>query len=869
MSKVDAKYIPWVPKAKPSELFPYAYNLELINDLDKLKNILAQDYSAISFDTETTGLNQEEIEIVGYSFCMDGKTAYYVPVNHFNFGLGEESLDLIYEKMCKCDSVFMFNMRYDVRCMEYHGFVDLFNQIEQSDFTDEFNKLNLLYTNKNKECPIKTLEDFKEYKKLELSRKLYIKYDMSKINTIDVQAIVYLVDTNIKYPSLKSSEEYYLGWRGTSFEDTVKNAKNENAVIMKKDTKSGEMVIKEMNFFYLTPEEAYEYAAVDALGTFLLAYKLQPFLEEAKTSGQLDIKCLMPLTRFENELTLIDIDKLKEYSTKLDREIKEIQNRCWTTAGKEFNLGSSKDCNTILKSLNIHTGVTTKRGEMSTSKQSIAACLEKLRKDDPARQFLEDLTAYGTKTKQKGSYIDNIIEMAESNKYHKNRLRFSYKTCEVPSGRLAAGGDKKNAFFANANIQNITKPHVTSHFCIPEEICKQYYPDVIEAINNSGSREEARTPLTFVDYNKLIKLYKDNGYENMKDYNSETRWSYRIYGWIFSDKPWLIPNREEEIVEGFIQDLNIRSAFLPDDNYYWVSLDFNAEEIRIPALWSKEPAWLNAFIEGKDVHKSTAVAIWGEENYSKDKRKLAKGANFGLLYGMTARNFSTRFNMTMDEAQEFVDAFKGGLPTLFNWISGVELLAERQGYVQTMLGRPRRVKSWFDTGEWSWINFAKRTAVNTIIQGTGADILKLVMINLFKKFYNSKNPLTKLFRFKNTIHDEINYQIYKDKENNYKTFNIILSNIIKIMRVQLPNWEFPMEVGLSIGNRWGQSVDFNFDKNTFYALEPKKEKASDNDICKSLGIITNNDNHELNKDDSSDLSTSNFVPELTFDNMNY
>lgn len=870
MSKVDAKYVPWVPKAKPSELFPYAYNLELINDLDKLKNILAQNYSVISFDTETTGLNQEEIEIVGYSFCMDGKTAYYVPVNHFNFGLGEESLDLIYEKMCKCDSVFMFNMRYDVRCMEYHGFVQLFNQIEQSDYTNEFNNLKMLYSEKNKECPIKTLEEFKEYKKLELSRKPYIKYDMSKINTIDVQAIVYLVDTNIKYPSLKSSEEYYLGWRGASFEDTVKNAKNENAVIMKKDTKSGEMIIKEMNFFYLTPEEAYEYAAVDALGTFLLAYKLQPFLEEAQTSGQLDIKCLMPLTRFENELTLIDTEKLKEYSLKLDKDIKDIQNRCWTTAGKEFNLGSSKDCNTILKSLNIHTGVTTKRGEMSTSKQSIAACLDKLGKDDPARQFLEDLTAYGTKTKQKGSYIDNIIEMAESNKYHKNRLRFSYKTCEVPSGRLAAGGDKKNAFFANANIQNITKPHVTNHFCIPEELCKQYYPEVIEAIDNSGSREEARTPLTFIDNDKVIKLYKDNGYENMKDYTSETRWSYRIYGWVFSDKPWLIPNYEEEIVEGFIQDLNIRSSFLPDDNYYWVSLDFNAEEIRIPALWSKEPAWLNAFIEGKDVHKSTAVAIWGEENYSKDKRKLAKGANFGLLYGMTARNFSARFNMTMDEAQEFVDAFKGGLPTLFNWISGVELLAERQGYVQTMLGRPRRVRSWFNTGEWSWINFAKRTAVNTIIQGTGADILKLVMINLFKKFYNSKNPLTKLVRFKNTIHDEINYQIYKDKENNYKTFNTILSNIIKIMRVQLPNWEFPMEVGLSIGNRWGQSVDFNFDKNTFYVLEPKKEKASDGDICKSLGInSTNNDNHELNRDDSPDLPTSNFVPDLTFDNMNY
>ena len=867
MSKVDTKYVPWVEKAKASELFPFAYNLKLINSINELKEILNQEYTVMSFDTETTGLNQEEIDIVGYSFCMDGINAYYVPVNHFDFGLGEESLDLIYEKMCKCSTVFMFNMRYDVRCMEYHGYTNLYKTICDTDYTEELSKLKLNYTNNNKICPINTVEDYRDYKKLELSRKPYIKYDMSKINIIDVQAMVYLVDTNIKYPSLKSSEEYYLGWRGASFEETVKNAKNENAVTMKKDTKTGELKIKEMNFFYLSPEEAYEYASVDALGTFLLAYKLQPFLDEAKTSGQLDVKCLMPLTRFENELTLIDTNLLKNYSSRLDKEIKDIQHRCWTTAGKEFNLGSSKDCNSVLKSLNIHTGVTTKRGEMSTSKQSIEACLEKLRKNDPARQFLEDLTAYGTKTKQKGSYIDNIIEMAESNKHHKNRLRFSYKTCEVPSGRLAAGGDKKNQFFANANIQNITKPHVTNHFCIPESLCEKYYPEVIDAINKSGSREEARTPLKFIDYNKLIKLYTDNGYENMIDYESDTRWSYRIYGWVFSDKPWMIPNHEEEMVEGFIQDLNIRSAFLPDDNYYWVSLDFNAEEIRIPALWSKEPAWLNAFIEGKDVHKSTAVAIWGEENYSKDKRKLAKGANFGLLYGMTAKNFSARFNMTMDEAQEFVDAFKGGLPTLFNWISGVELLAEQQGYVQTMLGRPRRVRSWFNTGEWSWINFAKRTAVNTIIQGTGADILKLVMINLFKKFYNCKNPLTKLVRFKNTIHDEINYQIYKDKENNYKAFNIILSNIIKIMRVQLPNWEFPMEVGLSIGNRWGQSVDFNFSKDTFYALEPKKELASDEDICKCLGIMINENNNQVSENSELNIDWNGEV--LTSENINF
>lgn len=815
MSKVSAEYKHWVPKAEPSDLFPYAYTFKWIKSIEELKEVLAFQTDYMGFDTETTGLNAEELDIVGYSFCLDGKTAYYVPVWHFNFGLGEEALDLIYEKMCNTKVVAMFNMRYDVRVMEYHGFTTLFKQLEESGLQDpELEKA-----------------------KVELSYRPFIKYDMSKVNVYDVQAVVYLADTNIKYPSLKSSEEYYLGWRGASFEQTITQAENPNAVTMKKDTKTGNMVIKDMNFFYLTPEEAYEYAAVDALGTYLLGIKCKPYYDEAAASGQLDVQCLMPLTRFENELTLIDTDRLKEYSNILGERINGIQQRCWATAGKEFNLGSSKDCNAVLKSLNIHTGVTTKRGEMSTSKDSIAKCLEKLPPNDPARQFLQDLTDYGTNVKQKGSYIDNTLEMC-NNKYHKNRLRFSYKTTEVPSGRLAAGGDKKNQFFAGLNIQNITKPHVANHFCVPEDIVKQYYPEVYEALDKSGTLEECRTPLYYLDQEKIQQLCKDNNLESYEVPKGATRWSYRIFGWVFSEKPWLIPGVEEFVVEGFDQNLNIRSTFLPDPGYYWVSLDFNAEEIRIPALWSKEPAWLNAFVNNQDVHKATAVAIWGEENYDKDKRKKAKGANFGILYGMTARNFSERFKMTFQEAQEFVDQFKSGLPTLFNWVGAIEKQGETTGTVRTMFGRPRRVKSWFDTGDWSWINFAKRTCVNTVIQGTGADILKIVMIRIFNKFYNHpvKGPMTKLIRFKSTIHDEVNYQVIKDKEHNYNAFRLLVKSTMESMRVRQPNWEFPMEVGLGIGNRWGQSVDFDFDKKTLEILDPKKDPISDRDLCSALNI---------------------------------
>ena len=127
----------------------------------------------------------------------------------------------------------------------------------------------------------------------------------------------------------------------------------------------------------------------------------------------------------------------KGYSEDLTKQIEDIKQRCFTIAGEEFNLGSPVDNNRVLTKLNIHTGVTTTRG-MSTSKVAIKQCLESLDKNDPARQLLQDLVNYASLTKQKSSYVDNTIEMC-NNKIHPNRLRFSYKNCEVPSGRFAAG----------------------------------------------------------------------------------------------------------------------------------------------------------------------------------------------------------------------------------------------------------------------------------------------------------------------------------------------------------------------------------------------------------------------------------------------
>ena len=290
------EYQYYLRKAMPSDLYPDAYNLKLIDNLEELKTILSQPTEYISFDTETNGLNPEQHHIVGYSFCMDGKNAYYVAVNHATgeSNLGEVALDLIYEKMCNTKSVLMFNMRFDCRIMEYYGF-------------------------DKDELPLD-----------ERWKKTHFKYDMSKVNVIDIQALVYIVDTNKKYPSLKWSEEWFLGWRGASFEDTLGGAQN---------------------FEYLDPKDCYTYAATDALGTFLLLPKVYPFYQKAATSGMLDNSCLFPLMRYEEETIQIDKDMLQLYSESIASELDEVQQECWHIVGFPFNLGSPKEKSQIFDRL--------------------------------------------------------------------------------------------------------------------------------------------------------------------------------------------------------------------------------------------------------------------------------------------------------------------------------------------------------------------------------------------------------------------------------------------------------------------------------------------------------------------------------------
>lgn len=741
-----------------NNLYPDAYNFYLITSIDQLKRVLNIGFKTIAFDTETTGLNNDKAMMVGYSFCYDGKNAFYVPVNHAPYidengvekddSLGEEAVRLFYERLESTMYILTFNQRYDVRVFERYDSIENYTE-------ERYNH----------------------------------KYDMSKFidKLIDVQALIFDADTNVPYPNLKGSEEKFLGWRGASFKETLGDVEN---------------------FHYLKPSECYTYAATDALGTYLLGQKFWYYYQDEPAqltrypkskypnlmhSGELDTKFLYPLMLMEDEFTQVDVDLFQSYSDWYKNQIDKTMKRLEEIRGQAFNPLSSKQKTEAFKDLGIviydYDGqiAYNKRGEMKAGKELLQYNMEKLPEGDVRKEFMEGLIKMANLTKQKGTYTDNFVKFCKDNP-NGNKLRFGYKTMVVPSGRLAAGGDKKNNYFADSNIQNIPKPKTTMVF--------------------------------YVRYDDLIKVVPEltGMYDNPREeaiYNEEK--TYRILDWVFKESPWHLGIKEKKI-EGFKQKLNIRSGFMPDDDKYWVSCDFSAQELRVPALLTREPGWCKVFENNGDLHEHMAKVIWGEENYDKQKRKRAKKCNFGILYGMTARNFAIDFDISLDEAQKIVDDYKNGAPVLFNWVHWNEERCINTGVTSTMFGRPRRL-GWYlspDRKSRGMYNFGIRSATNTVIQGTGADILKMSFLNIFNQFFRTKElklANRKFIKFLNTVHDEINYNVSKQ----YVRF--IIPKIISCMRLWLDDWDFPMQVGLEIGTRWGQTIAFDYDINPFIIPE--------------------------------------------------
>ena len=508
----------------------------------------------------------------------------------------------------------------------------------------------------------------------------------------------------------------------------------------------------ETNFGYLPAEQGYRYACIDALGTYHLFFKTERFLAESGAAGKLDNECLYPLMKLENTPIYVDHDYLESMKGDIQKRLNELKEYLYEkVGGNEYNISSGRELVGVFQQLGIDTGARTATGQMKTDIKTI----ENYQVTHGGNEYLKNLIEYKKLFKFDNSYLETFLKISTPEEMKKHPIRFNYFTCRVPTGRLACGTDGKNTFFSPVNFQSLPKPH---------------------------------------SHNYHVHKATQEQIESGED----------LCGYIFNDDP----EGSLGLTEGQDPYLNVRKSIRPPTNdAVIISVDMKAEELRLAANVYNEPTWIKAFNSGQDVHKATAIRIFGEEHYCKEARKKAKTANFGILYGSSAYGFHNQFpDMTLEECEDFIDKFKSALPSIERSQNNAVRFGRKNGYVKTYFGRPRRVKYYFNSSSRQMQGFGKRTCMNTQIQGAAADIIKLIIVRLWKDLFIPYAD--KGVKWIGTIHDEVNVLCPKS------LLTEVVPIILRCQTVKLPDWQVPMLPDLSLGFSFGELIPFEYDEAT-------------------------------------------------------
>ncbi len=300
--------------------------------------------------------------------------------------------------------------------------------------------------------------------------------------------------------------------------------------------------------------------------------------------------------------------------------------------------------------------------------------------------------------------------------------------------------------------------------------------------------------LTFRELTKLKSTYVDALplLINRKTGRVHTTYgqAVAVTGRLASNNPNLqnIPVRTERGRE-------IRKAFIPrDHNHVLVSADYSQIELRIVAAISGDPAMCDAFIKGKDIHTATAAKVYkiDEKDVTKEMRYKAKSVNFGIIYGQGAFGLADNLGISRTEAKEIIDNYKREFAGIQKYMDDTVNFAREHGYVQTLMGRKRWLRD-INSGNFTVRGFAERNAINSPIQGTAADMIKLAMIKTHAALQNSKLKSKMILQ----VHDELVFDVVKEEVDEMKAL------IIDCMQTAMPlTNNVPVIAEAGTGTNW-------------------------------------------------------------------
>jgi DNA polymerase-1 len=296
-------------------------------------------------------------------------------------------------------------------------------------------------------------------------------------------------------------------------------------------------------------------------------------------------------------------------------------------------------------------------------------------------------------------------------------------------------------------------------------------------------------------YKKLLSTYVDAlpNEINPKTGRVHTEYMQAVAatGRLSSNNPNLqnIPIRTERGRE-------VRKAFIPrDENHVLLAADYSQIELRIIAALSEEETMIKAFKNGEDIHASTAAKVFNIplDEVTREQRSNAKTVNFGIIYGVSAFGLSNQTDLSRGEAKELIETYYETYPKLKAYMASLVDFARENGFVETVLKRRRYLKD-INSRNAVVRNAAERNAVNAPIQGSAADIIKLAMINIYKRFQTEKFNSKMLLQ----VHDELVFDIHKDELE-------IIKPIIKHEMENAFKMSVPLDVEIGLGENWLQA----------------------------------------------------------------
>lgn len=225
----------------------------------------------------------------------------------------------------------------------------------------------------------------------------------------------------------------------------------------------------------------------------------------------------------------------------------------------------------------------------------------------------------------------------------------------------------------------------------------------------------------------------------------------------------------------------IRKCFIPEAGCRFFSADYSQIELRIMAHLSGDENMIEAFREGFDIHRATAAKIWKEniDDVTDEQRKKAKQANFGIIYGITTYGLAQRMGIDNGEARQLIDDYFKTFPKVQAYMEEAKEQAREKGYAETMFGR-RRYLPDITSRNGTVRGFAERNAINAPIQGSEADIIKIAMIRIWRRF-KDENIRSKMIL---QVHDELNFSVYPEEVE--QVGKIVIEEMQKACELNVP-----------------------------------------------------------------------------------